>query len=95
MRLPLTASDTLPRFSFRLSLSQKEIHREMKVFFAFRESKIISTDMVRGQYFIFGAPRPSKSGLMNRHIVKHSDTCRQSPDNKQTNRETYRENIYR
>ena len=24
-----------------------------------------------GQYFIFGALCPSKSGLMNKHIVKH------------------------
>jgi len=26
---------------------------------------------LRGQYFIFGALCPSKSGLMNKHIVKH------------------------
>ena len=25
-----------------------------------------------GQYFIFGALCPSKSGLMNKHIVKHT-----------------------
>ena len=26
---------------------------------------------LRGQYFIFGALCPSKSGLVNKHIVKH------------------------
>ena len=26
----------------------------------------------QGQYFIFGALCPSKSGLMNKHIVKHT-----------------------
>jgi hypothetical protein len=54
MRLPLTPYlENL----FRLSLSLKEIHKEMKVFFAFRKAKS-------------SALYPSKSGLMNKHIVK-------------------------
>ena len=28
----------------------------------------------QGQYLIFGALCPSKSGLMNKHIVKHSES---------------------
>jgi len=38
---------------------------------------------LRGQYFIFGALYPSKSGLINKNAVKHIA-------NEQTYRETYR-----
>ena len=51
-----------------------------------------------GQYFIFGALCPSKSGLMNKHIVKHtlcpSHIVKHTVlvrTNEQTYRETYRD----
>jgi len=56
-----------------------------------------------GQYFIFGALCPSKSGLMNKHIVKHivkvkcsevsrSETwCPTVPVSVRTTEQTYRE----
>jgi len=44
---------------------------------------------LRGQYFIFGALGPSKSGLMNKHIVKHIKQTYRT--NEQTYRETYRD----
>ena len=53
-----------------------------------------------GQYFIFGALCPSKSGLMNKHIVKHIYPSKSGLMNKhivkhtiyvRTNEQTYRE----
>ena len=32
---------------------------------------LVGLKCLLGQYFIFGALYPSKSGLMNKHIVKH------------------------
>ena len=60
--------------------TQAKNNREYVFIFGVRDLLWVS----QGQYFIFGALCPSKSGLMNKHIVKHIVKL---PNREQTYRE--------